>query len=201
MGSKNGWPDVRLLSFDLQTVEFTYAADYAVALTCSDPLSPRGGSYDLHFTRTSADPQQHETNPHEDMEPLLRHVLRHDQLARTLLRLVDVLRDTLPIVLAMDGVRADAREHAGKGGPTVDAFAKGPGWYRILYGDARYMEPSHPLVIWLIHFSGTRSTSGCSRSTVSLFWMVRTRYTVTLSPHPAHSVYVPCLGLRTSCKR
>ena len=131
MGAKNRWDDVRLLSFDLQTVEFAYAEDYAVAIACSDPLSPGGGSYDLRFGRSGE--RDARFNPHEDMEPFLRHVLRHDQLGRSLLRLVDLLRDTLPIVTELDDIRAAAAQS----GRVLDAFAKAAGWHRILYGDAK----------------------------------------------------------------
>lgn len=133
MGAKNQWDDVRLLSFDLQTVEFAYAEDYAVAIACSDPLSPGGGSYDLRFGR--AGERDARLNPHEDMEPFLRHVLRHDQLGRSLLRLVDLLRDTLPVVAELDDIRAAAAQS----GRMLDVFAKAAGWHRIQYGDARYV--------------------------------------------------------------
>ena len=55
MASKKQWDDVRLLSFDLQTVEFAYCGDYAVSITCTDQLSPTGGSYEISFSRAVED--------------------------------------------------------------------------------------------------------------------------------------------------
>ncbi|CAG8711328.1 16995_t:CDS:1, partial [Acaulospora colombiana] len=45
MPTLKGWKDVRILSFDLQTVQFAYYQDYAMSITSSD------GSYLLSFSR------------------------------------------------------------------------------------------------------------------------------------------------------
>jgi mediator of RNA polymerase II transcription subunit 14 len=45
MPTLKGWKDVRILSFDLQTVQFAYYQDYAMSITSSD------GSYNLSFSR------------------------------------------------------------------------------------------------------------------------------------------------------
>lgn len=145
MSQQKHWRDVRLLSFDLQTVEFAYSGDYTVSITCTDQLSPTGGSYDLRFSRSSeddpmgmSDADEHlRHNPHEDVEPFLRSVLRHGRLAVSLHRLVALLRDTLPIVTELEDIRRNA---TGAGVP-VDILPKAAGWFRVLYGDLRYVRP------------------------------------------------------------
>lgn len=145
MSSKKKWTDVRLLSFDLQTVEFAYAGDYSISITCTDQLSPTGGSYDLRFSRATkeaaamdTDSEDVETilaqyNPHEDIEPFMQSLLRSGPLSASLVRLVAVLRDTLPIVAELEYIRVTAL----KAGENVDTFAKTAGWFRVLYGDLR----------------------------------------------------------------
>ncbi|KIK79206.1 hypothetical protein PAXRUDRAFT_161917 [Paxillus rubicundulus Ve08.2h10] len=127
MAKDKKWQDVRLLSFDLQTVEFAYASDYTVAISCTDQLSPTGGSFELRFSRSTPHlPLSHSntlgppplpfarlhlrSNPHEEAEPYLRQVLRHGPLAPSLHRLVGLLRDTLPIAVELDRMVAAARE-------------------------------------------------------------------------------------------
>ncbi|KAI6103423.1 mediator complex subunit MED14-domain-containing protein [Pisolithus sp. B1] len=166
MGKERKWQDVRLLSFDLQTVEFAYAADYAVSISCTDQLSPTGGSFELRFSRSAptfrptqpvslAPPpipvslRPPRTNPHEEAEPYLRQILRHGPLATSLYRLVGLLRDTLPVVVELDHMITAAREQAGwsrsnaiskssADEPWFDTFVKGLGWWRVLYGDLRH---------------------------------------------------------------
>lgn len=141
MSTKHLWTDVRLLSFDLQTVEFAYAADYTLSLTCTDQLSSTGGSYHLRFGRVERDDDMEVDgellrsthNPHEDVEPYMRNLLRHGPLTSTLHRLVSLLRETLPIVAELEEIRAAAA----RSGAVVDTFAKSAGWFRILYGDLR----------------------------------------------------------------
>ena len=72
-------------------------------------------------------------NPHEDAEPFLRDILRHahGRLAPSLHLLVTLLRDTLPIVVELEAIRKEGRQH----GRRFDIFAKAAGWYRLLYGD------------------------------------------------------------------
>ncbi|EGO25140.1 hypothetical protein SERLADRAFT_414850 [Serpula lacrymans var. lacrymans S7.9] len=166
MAEDGKWPDVRLLSFDLQTVEFAYAHDYTVSIRCMDQLSPTGGSFDLRFSRcppsdpqaraTSPPPFQDRKNPHEDVEPFLQQILRHGPLTSSLHRLVELLRDTLPIVVEIERMRLEPGSSSsmspnrgrgkGKGKavvgwenePWVETFVKGLGWYRVLYGDLRH---------------------------------------------------------------
>ncbi|KAI8975875.1 MED14-domain-containing protein [Trametes punicea] len=146
MSTKYLWTDVRLLSFDLQTVEFAYAADYTLSLTCTDQLASSGGSYHLRFGRIEPD-EDHNTmqvddgtmprsthNPHEDVEPYMRSLLRNGRLSSALHRLVGLLRETLPIVAELEDIRVSAA----RSGACVDTFAKSAGWFRILYGDLRH---------------------------------------------------------------
>lgn len=188
MAKGKKWRDVRLLSFDMQTVEFAYASvsscrpfvddilchllqDYTVLITCTDQLSPTGGSFELRFSRCTPSPtllqpsslapsqisfQNHQlrTNPHEQAEPYLRHVLRHGPLASSLDRLVELLRNTLPIAVELESIgrsshdvkhspgRGRGRPHtavkAGTSELLITTHVKGLGWWRVLYGDFRY---------------------------------------------------------------
>ncbi|KAH9485239.1 Mediator of RNA polymerase II transcription subunit 14 [Psilocybe cubensis] len=144
MSSHAKWRDVRLLSFDLQTVEFAYAESYTVSITCEDQLSSTGGSFNLEFSRIEPEDQNAmETdigfdsfNPHEDAEPFFRDILRHahGRLAPSLHYLVTLLRNTLPIVVELHKIRQDCDAK----GKHVDVFAKAAGWYRLLYGDLKH---------------------------------------------------------------
>jgi mediator of RNA polymerase II transcription subunit 14 len=137
MAKETKWHDVRLLSFDLQTVEFSYAhvrmdvlnflkkvsyspnlQDYTVSISCQDQLSPTGGNFDLDFSRIppkgamNTDDPADSFNPHEDAEPFLRDILRHGhgRLVPSLHRLVTRLRDTLPIVVELEVIRKEGRQ-------------------------------------------------------------------------------------------
>ncbi|KDQ53591.1 hypothetical protein JAAARDRAFT_39281 [Jaapia argillacea MUCL 33604] len=134
MAKERQWRDVRLLSFDLQTVEFAYSGDYTVSLTCTDQLSPSGGSYDLRFSRSNCPPMSDHFNPHNDSEPFMRNMLRHGRLTQSLHRLVAQLRDTLPIVVELEAIRRRGETERWN----VDTFPKAAGWYRLLYGDLRH---------------------------------------------------------------
>ncbi|KAF9484518.1 MED14-domain-containing protein [Pholiota conissans] len=142
MSKHKKWSDVRLLSFDLQTVEFTYAEGYAVSISCQDQLSLSGGNFDLEFARIHSpnameiDNSEDGFNPHEDAEPFLRDILRqaHGRLAPSLHLLVTLLRDTLPIVVELENIRKESKLN----GRNLDIFAKASGWYRLLYGDLKH---------------------------------------------------------------
>ncbi|KAI0743387.1 MED14-domain-containing protein [Daedaleopsis nitida] len=144
MSTKYLWTDVRLISFDLQTVEFTYAADYSVSLTCTDELSTNRSSYHLRFARVLPDDAMQvdpvdplsdpSHNPHEDADAFLCALLSHGKLSTALHRLVALLRETLPIVAELVDIRAAAARR----GVCIDAFPKSAGWFRILYGDLRH---------------------------------------------------------------
>lgn len=140
MSRHNHWTDVRLLSFDLQTVEFAYAGDYTLSINCTDQLSPTGGSYNLFFSRICDEQREQGQddddlyNPHEEIESYLHDSLRHGPLAQRLQRLVRFLRDTLPVVVELEDIRSTAF----KTGQNIDVFPKAAGWFRILYGDFRH---------------------------------------------------------------
>jgi len=143
MAKETKWHDVRLLSFDLQTVEFSNnLQDYTVSISCQDQLSPTGGNFDLDFSRispkgaTGTGDAADSFNPHEDAEPFLRDILRHGhgRLVPSLHRLVTRLRDTLPIVVELEVIRKEGRQR----GRNLDIFAKAAGWYRLLYGDLKH---------------------------------------------------------------
>ncbi|KAF8904360.1 mediator complex subunit MED14-domain-containing protein [Gymnopilus junonius] len=142
MAKHTKWQDVRLLSFDLQTVEFAYSQDYTVSISCEDQLSSTGGNFDLEFSRVlpedamDTDNKFLTFNPHEDAEPFLCDILRHGhgRLASALHELVTLLRDTLPIVVELEALR-----HASTSdNKHMDVFAKAAGWYRLLYGDLKH---------------------------------------------------------------
>ncbi|KAF5386160.1 hypothetical protein D9615_002363 [Tricholomella constricta] len=143
MAKESSWEDVRLLSFDLQTVEFAYASDYTVSISCEDQLSSMGGNFDLRFSRCrrwqngeKQDKEPDQFNPHDDAEPFLRNILRHGhgRLAPSLHRLVTLLRDTLPIATELEEIRKKSEQD----GRSVDTFAKAAGWYRLLDADLKH---------------------------------------------------------------
>ena len=144
MAKAKRWEDVRLLSFDLQTVEFTYASvrdtlpvllscsctlshcyppqDYTLSISCKDQLLT-GGSYSLQFGRLPVVTHNgHDTrpNPHTEAEPFLHALLRQGRLADALPALVSVLRDTVPVLEVL--TRIPAR-----------AIPKAAGWWRVMF--------------------------------------------------------------------
>lgn len=108
-----------------------------MSISCEDQLSLTGGNFDLRFSRS--DSSMDTFNPHDDAEPHLRSILRpgHGRLAASLHRLVTILRDTLPIATELEEIR---RENVALGEGNIDIFAKSPGWYRVLYGDSRFVQ-------------------------------------------------------------
>lgn len=137
----------------------TTAQNYTVSITCEDQLSPTGGNFALRFARrrlpaaltpsTRGVPMDEDIseedlfNPHDDAEPFFRDILRqgHGRLAPSLHRLVTLLRETLPIVTELEAIRRD-EERVNR---AVDTYPKAAGWYRLLYGDLRYV--SH---VWML---------------------------------------------------
>ena len=65
----------------------------------------------------------------------MRNVLRHGRLAPSFQRFVGLLQDTLPIVVELERMRMEGE----KKGLNLDTFAKAAGWYRVLYGDLRWV--------------------------------------------------------------
>ncbi|KAI0031227.1 mediator complex subunit MED14-domain-containing protein [Vararia minispora EC-137] len=136
------------------TVEFVYAADFVLSVACDDPTNPSAGSFHLHFSRlppstppatamsstmTSSEPAsltRRPYNPHSDAEPFFLHLLRNNPLS-CLPRLVDVLRNTVPIVAVLEEIRTgaeDADEPPGWSAAAVDTFPKAAGWWRATFG-------------------------------------------------------------------
>ncbi|KAJ7072524.1 mediator complex subunit MED14-domain-containing protein [Mycena amicta] len=130
MSKEKTWSDIRLLSFDLQTVSFAYSSDYVVAISCEDQVST-GGKFDLRFSR--CEPNADALNPHDAAEPFLSNILRAGQgiLTPSLHQLITCLRETLPITVELEEIQQHSQG-------TVDTFAKSAGWYRLLFGGARH---------------------------------------------------------------
>ncbi|KIJ40950.1 hypothetical protein M422DRAFT_32064 [Sphaerobolus stellatus SS14] len=136
MAKAKEWDDVRLLSFDLQTVEFTYTTGYALSISCiNQQQNPMGGSYQLRFSRVLPDGS---TRPgvslHNDASPFLRPLLRNGRLAGALAEMVEMLRETLPLALELEKLITGPVT----GKQKVDVFPKSCGWYRVLFGDLRH---------------------------------------------------------------
>jgi len=141
MAKEKQWEDVRLLSFDLQTVEFTYASvritsssfltpsglnsylrqDYTLSISCKDQLLT-GGSYNLRFGRLPSQNEAHDHRPnrHSEAEHFFHALLRQGRLADALPALVSVLRDTVPVLEVL--ARIPAR-----------AIPKAAGWWRVMF--------------------------------------------------------------------
>ncbi|KAF8530531.1 mediator complex subunit MED14-domain-containing protein [Hysterangium stoloniferum] len=133
MAKTKRWDDVRLLSFDLQTVEFTYTTGYALSISCNQQSS--GGSYQLKFSRIS--PSGSRTpgvSLHDEATRFLRPLLRTGRLATSLSEMVEMLRDTLPMALELETLTSGTSASASK----VDVYPKACGWYRALLGDLRH---------------------------------------------------------------
>jgi mediator of RNA polymerase II transcription subunit 14 len=119
-----------------------------VSITCTDQLSPSGGSFELRFSRCQETESEGDDdadagyNPHSESEPFFRNILRHGhgRLASSLHQLVCLLRDTLPMAAELEALRAEAERE----GLHVMIFAKAAGWHRMLLllpsgtGTARY---------------------------------------------------------------
>ncbi|KAF8482456.1 MED14-domain-containing protein [Russula ochroleuca] len=125
MAKEKQWEDVRLLSFDLQTVEFTYASDYTLSISCKDQLLT-GGSYHLRFGRHPSrdEAHDHRPNPHAEAEHFFHALLRHGRLADALPALVSVLRDTVPVLEVLARIPAHA-------------VPKAAGWWRVMFSPDR----------------------------------------------------------------
>ncbi|GJJ06661.1 hypothetical protein Clacol_000856 [Clathrus columnatus] len=109
MAKKMQWNDVRLLSFDLQTVEFTYTTGYALSISCTHQQQATEGLYRLQFSRvnssdgpTSRGRRAPGVTLHDEASPFLRPLLRTGRLAQSLKEIVEMLRDTLPMTLELE---------------------------------------------------------------------------------------------------
>ncbi|THH13385.1 hypothetical protein EW146_g6822 [Bondarzewia mesenterica] len=135
MAKEKRWQDVRILSFDLQTVEFAYASNYTVSITCTDQLTTEG-SYNLHFSRhlpSPLDPRssfQRGFNLHSEASIFFRTILGQGKLSSALPVLVSVLRNTVPVIEVLEEI--DERKE-GLEDIEVKSFAKAAGWWRVLF--------------------------------------------------------------------
>jgi mediator of RNA polymerase II transcription subunit 14 len=166
MAKDKKWDGVRLLSFDLQTVEFAYSEvgytyyypffalikrackDYSVSISCTDQLSATGGSFDLRFSRCPHAPWI-TTNPPSSFSPNLNKddlfnphddaepYMRHILRHGRLAPSLHRLVRLLRDTLPIVAELEDMRVQAEKDGYSLDTFAKAAGWYRVLYGDLR----------------------------------------------------------------
>ncbi|KAH8828132.1 MED14-domain-containing protein [Flagelloscypha sp. PMI_526] len=148
MAENTQWSDVRLLSFDLQTVQFVYAQDYTVLVAYENPDDFTSSRFHLRFSRLKPEQEaqgmvvdQPQGNPHTDAEPFLRNILirGHGRLASSVHRLVSILRDTLPLLEELERMAEtwNTRPHRTLH-TMVDTLPKAAGWYRLVYGDSRY---------------------------------------------------------------
>ncbi|KAF5370780.1 hypothetical protein D9758_002136 [Tetrapyrgos nigripes] len=138
MSKEKDWQDIRLISFDLQTVEFVYSGDYVVSITTREDLQSTS-RYDLRFSRRQVGQARSDSfNPHDDAETYLRAILRQGRLTPSLHHLVQILRDTLPIVVELEEIRNEESQKGNTGSRPLDIFPKSAGWYRLLYGDFRH---------------------------------------------------------------
>jgi mediator of RNA polymerase II transcription subunit 14 len=163
MAENTQWSDVRLLSFDLQTVQFVYAQvcdflgylyfvrliwpqDYTVLVAYENPDDFTSSRFHLRFSRLKPEQaqgmvvDQPQGNPHTDAEPFLRNILirGHGRLASSVHRLVSILRDTLPLLEELERLAEtwNTRPHRTLH-TMVDTLPKAAGWYRLVYGDSR----------------------------------------------------------------
>ncbi|KAH7102870.1 MED14-domain-containing protein [Auriculariales sp. MPI-PUGE-AT-0066] len=151
MAKEREWTDVRLLSFDLQTVEFAYAAGYAVTINCTgDLLSAGPGTYSLRFRafgpvaarEGGCDPEDEDAerpNPHADMASLLENKMCSSGVRI----LVELLRASLPVVLELERIRAESwvSDISGtRASPVMDVVAKSCSWFRVLYSGRRALD-------------------------------------------------------------
>ncbi|KIM23398.1 hypothetical protein M408DRAFT_27956 [Serendipita vermifera MAFF 305830] len=133
MPSAKRWKDVKILSFDLQTVKFAYYQDYAVSVTsvegnyqlsffrCSPAGSnmvkandspSRGTSMDVDaspsHTQATRQGQSTQRNAHEDTARFAQELLKDERLGTSVFEMVGFLRSTVGIVEALDLIESGA---------------------------------------------------------------------------------------------
>jgi mediator of RNA polymerase II transcription subunit 14 len=106
--------------------------EHTLSVTCTDQLTPQAGSYRIRFSRANTADNE-DLNPHNAVEPFMCQVLQHGKLGPSLHRVVQLLRDTLPMAILME----DIKNLATRSQVVVDVFPKAAAWYRVLYGDFR----------------------------------------------------------------
>ena len=109
-----------------------------MAIRCTTEASG-DNTYQVRFARAE-DATTPTSSLNADMAPFIHGLLKNDgALAASVHHMVGLLRDSLPVVLELDeiltGNEAGANDRAPR--EDFDVFAKGAGWFRILYGDLR----------------------------------------------------------------
>ena len=162
MPDRKGWRDVRILSFDLQTVEFAYYQNYSLSITSVEGLYRLSFSRvppavtAQPFTRTDTldvmDVSQDDTtdgeppyvrNAHEDSSRFAQHLLKDDRLGSSVFELVGFLRLTIGIVEMLDTLVLD------DSGPSTTPMkraqfvvvVKAAGWWRLQYSHGKLFGP------------------------------------------------------------
>ncbi|KIO18827.1 hypothetical protein M407DRAFT_11687 [Tulasnella calospora MUT 4182] len=131
--SRRQWPDIRILRFNLQSVEFVYHSTYTLAIQWVPPSEAGDqseGTYAMDFGILSKDGVRGQPNPHQDVAISLSkrlHVDASRSMAFAVERLIMILRDSLPVLLALQTVK---QESAGR----ISMFTKSAAWYRLLFG-------------------------------------------------------------------
>ena len=90
-----------------------------------------------------------------------------------------LLRDTLPIVVELEDIRKEGRQK----GRNLDIFAKAAGWYRLLYGDLKY-------VLWII-FVDSRFSFFSDRHALDFRLMSNQRVAILDASHSLFDVQIP----------
>ncbi|KAG8864594.1 mediator complex subunit [Tulasnella sp. 330] len=135
---KRRWDDIRIISFDLQRVVFTYHSVYTVVIEWVPPSvrsdGQSNGAYEMEFGLVPDAADQ--VNPHQDVASFLSSTLR-SQATRSMTKAVEgliwVLRDTLKVLLAVQQVKREARGR-------VTLLFKSATWYRLLYGTSHALD-------------------------------------------------------------
>ncbi|CAG7850975.1 SubName: Full=Related to RNA polymerase II mediator complex protein pmc1 {ECO:0000313/EMBL:CCA73688.1} [Serendipita indica DSM 11827] len=164
MPDRKGWKDVRILSFDLQTVEFAYYQDYSLSITSVE------GLYRLSFSRVPSaviqslsrtntidamDISQEDTerpivrNAHEDSSRFAQDLLKDDRLGSSVFELVGFLRLTIGIVEMLDTLvfengettSAPSTTPTKRVNPRFDIVVKAAGWWRLRYSQGKLFGP------------------------------------------------------------
>ncbi|KAK4683698.1 mediator of RNA polymerase II transcription subunit 14, partial [Tremellales sp. Uapishka_1] len=110
--------DLKVLSFDLRTATLSYYPGFNVSIT----YTPLSDSYEVSFFRSSANTpatparmMDGDPSPHHIIAPLLSHRLnelaragRKGSLGR---KFIQLLRDTLPFLSAVESIKSDGEEY------------------------------------------------------------------------------------------
>ncbi|KAG8959331.1 mediator complex subunit [Tulasnella sp. 408] len=112
--SRRQWPDIRILRFNLQSVEFIYHSTYTLAIQWVPPSEAGDqseGTYAMDFGILPTDGARSQSNPHQDVATSLSkrlHVDASRSMAFAVERLIMILRDSLPVLLALQSVKHES---------------------------------------------------------------------------------------------